>query len=105
MTTPPLATREVLILLLNAYRSPCRNMYDVREAELAEADALAKARHAVPSPDDPPEFAAWLTALLAPDRTAETREEAFDAISAFFDPEDREVGQGMQFQYHSPQSG
>ncbi len=104
MATPPISTREVLLLLLNAYRWPCHNMYDVREAELAEAEALAKARHAVPSPDDPPEFAAWLTALLAPDRTAEAREEAFDAICEYFDPENREGGQGMPSQHHSPQS-
>jgi len=79
-------------------------MYDVREAELAEAEALAKATHAVPSPDDPPEFASWLRALLAPDRTAETREEAFNGICEFFDPEDREAGQGMPSQHHSPPS-
>ncbi len=62
-------------------------MYDVRAAEIEEAEALAKARHAVPSSDDPPEFAAWLTALLAPGRTAETREETFDAICDYIDPE------------------
>ncbi len=59
----------------------------MRAAEIEEAEALAKAKHAVPSSDDPPEFASWLRALLAPDRTAETREEAFDAICEYFDPE------------------
>jgi hypothetical protein len=41
----------------------------------------------VHSSDDPPEFALWIAALLASDRTAENREETFGAICEYFDPE------------------
>jgi len=68
-------------------------MYDVREADLEEAEALARARHAVPSTADPPEFARWLMALLSQDRTTETRKTTFDAMHNYFDPEERDIGQ------------
>lgn len=85
-TTPdrPVTVREVLCRLIAADRYPCVGNADWREAELLEQDALALAPTAIASPDDPPQFAAWLAALGGPDGR-QHRQAVFDAIYDYLD--------------------
>ncbi len=79
--------RDVLRLLLAADSYPCLGNGDWRVADLLEAEALEKAKSAVPSPDDPPEFRRWLAALLDPATTQDQRDEVLGSLYDLFDPE------------------
>ena len=62
----------------NAY--PRIGNEDWPAAERMEAAALKKTETAVPSADDPPEFAVWLIALQRPGLPVNEREEIYWAI-------------------------
>lgn len=64
--TAPISVRQVLCLFLQAYQYPHLGNEDERESRRLEEEARTRAVHAVPSPDDPPVFAAWLRVLLNP---------------------------------------
>jgi len=85
----PLKAREVFQLLLEADKYPCTGNEDVPVAIGMTRDALEKARVAVLSPDDPPEFARWLRELQRPDLTSNEQEEIVWALYDYFEPEDR----------------
>ena len=91
MMDGPISVREVLMLLLNADKYPRYNAHDWQEADLWEEEALAKAKTAHSSSDDPPEFTHWLAALQQPGRTSETREAVFQAMHDYFEPEGAET--------------
>jgi hypothetical protein len=77
-----MSVREVICRVVAADRYPCLGNADWREAEVLEQEALALAATAIPSPNDPPEFAAWLAALNGPEGR-ERRQAVFDAIYDF----------------------
>lgn len=80
-----ITVREVLRLLLEADRYPILGNHDAREATALERDALTKAATAVPSPDDPPEFAGWLAALQDQALPNDRREAIMEAMYELFD--------------------
>jgi hypothetical protein len=51
------------------------------------AEALARAGKAVPASGDPPEFAAWITALRYPRLPKGDRDDIMSAIYDLFDPD------------------
>jgi hypothetical protein len=61
---------------------------DWRASAILMSKALARATSAI-APDDPPEFAGWLSALQDPSLPEETREAAMSALHDMFDPEDK----------------
>jgi hypothetical protein len=87
--TPPLTTRDALREIWKAASYPIRGNEDWRVAARMDAEALERAGKAVPAPDDPPEFAAWITALRNPRIPDIEREDIMSAIYDLFDP-DRE---------------
>jgi hypothetical protein len=76
--------REVLRLLLEADSYPRLGNADWSVAARMEAAALEKAATAVPSPDDPPEFARWLEALQRRELSEDEREKIYKAIRNYF---------------------
>jgi hypothetical protein len=60
---------------------------DWRASDRLREEALAKAAHAVPSPDDPPEFTGWLTTLRDRSLPNHDRQAAMPALYDLFDPE------------------
>jgi len=50
-----------------------------------EVEALAETEFAIPSADDPQEFAVWLAALRNPDLSVDEREEIYWALHDYFD--------------------
>jgi hypothetical protein len=85
----PLTACEVFQLLLEADKYPCTGNEDVSVAIAMTRDALEKARMAVLSPDDPPEFVRWLRELQRADLTSNELEEPIWALYDYFEPEDR----------------
>jgi hypothetical protein len=85
--TAPITVREALRLLWEADRYPIRGNEDLRPALALEKEARARAASAIPSPDDPPEFARWLAALRDQSRPEPEREAAMEALYDLFDPE------------------
>jgi hypothetical protein len=85
--TERITVREPLSLLWEADRYPILGDHDAREALALEADAIGKAATAVPSADDPPEFASWLTALRDRSLPNDDREAIMSALYDLFDPE------------------
>jgi hypothetical protein len=85
----PLTACEVFQLLLEADKYPCTGNEDVPVAIAMTRDALEKARTAVLSADDPPEFARWLSELQRLDLTSNEREEIIWAPYDYFEPENR----------------
>jgi hypothetical protein len=85
----PLMACEVFQLLLEADKYSCMANKDVPVAIAMTRDALVKARIAVLSPDDPPEFARWLRELQGPDLTNNEQEEIIWALYDYFEPEDK----------------
>jgi hypothetical protein len=83
----PVSVRDVLRLVWEADGYPCLGNGDVRVAQRLEDEALAKASGAVSSPDDPPEFMQWLTALQDPSLRNPERYRILDALYELFDPE------------------
>ena len=77
--------REVLRLLLVVDAFPRQDSADRDRAQELEAAALAKGEGAAGSPDDPPEFRAWLDALRRPGIRNDEREAVYDAMYEFFD--------------------
>jgi hypothetical protein len=51
----------------------------------AEREVLTVAAHAMPSPDDPPEFRQWLDALCRPHLTNDERGDILFAMAAWFE--------------------
>ena len=51
-----------------------------------DAEALERAGASVQTPDDPPEFAAWIAALCDPKLPDDEREDILSAIYDVFDP-------------------
>lgn len=84
--TTPITTREVLRLVWEADSYPHLGNEDERVSILLMREALAKAEHAVPGPDDPPEFATWLTALRNGNLTFDQRDTIMEALYDLFDP-------------------
>jgi hypothetical protein len=86
-TAPPpaITVREVLRLLLEADSYPRLGNQDWREADIMEAEALAKAATAIASPGDPPEFARWLATLRDPLPSDDERAEIMSAIYDLFE--------------------
>jgi hypothetical protein len=78
--------REALRLFWEADRYPILGNHDLREAEALDREAAAKAATAVPSPDDPPEFREWLTALSSERLTQNERDDIMEELYALFDP-------------------
>jgi hypothetical protein len=83
----PITTCEALRLIWEADRYPIRGNEDRRAAAAMEKEALAKAATATGSPDDPPEFGRWLTALRNQSLPAADREAVMSALYDLFDPE------------------
>jgi hypothetical protein len=79
-----ISVREVLRLLWEADCYPRIGNHDWVVGAAMEDEALAKAEFAVPSPDDPPEFAAWLVALRNRDLSVDEREELYWALHDYF---------------------
>ncbi len=88
----PITVREVLRLLLEADSYPCLGNGDWRVCQAMEADALKLTPQAIPSPDDPPEFGRWMETLLKPHVTGAEKDEIYDALHEFFEPEPAEAG-------------
>lgn len=86
-TGQPLTVRDVLRLVWEADGYPCLGNGDDRVAQRLEDEALAKATDAVSSPDDPPEFRQWLTALQDPSLRNPERDRIIDGLYELFDPE------------------
>jgi len=78
--TAPISVRQVLCLFLQAYQYPHLGNEDERESRRLEEEARTRAIHAVPSPDDPPEFQAWLKVLINPTTQATEREAVYFAM-------------------------
>jgi hypothetical protein len=76
-------------LLLEADKYACTGNEDVPMAIAMTRDALEKAKMAVLSADDPPEFARWLKELQMPDLTSNAHEEIIWALYDYFEPENR----------------
>ena len=83
----PLTMRMALRDIWQAARYPIRGNEDWRAAAAMDAAALERAGTAVPSPDDPPEFARWIAALRDPRLPDSEREDIMSAIYDLFDPE------------------
>ncbi len=84
---PPLTFREALHKVWKADKYPILGNEDWRAAARLDAEALELAASAVPSPDDPPEFALWLGVLLKPGVRSDERDEVMTALHDLFDPE------------------
>lgn len=82
-----ITVREALRLFREADRYPIRGNEDLRPALSLEKEARARAATAIPSPDDPPEFARWLATLLDRSAPEPEREAAMEALYDLFDPE------------------
>jgi hypothetical protein len=80
----PITVREVLRFFWEADHYPILGNADARDAFALDGEARAKAAHAMPSPDDPPEFAQWLAALREPGLPNDAREEILFALGTFF---------------------
>ena len=85
----PFTACEVFQSLLEADKYPCTGNEDVPMGVVMTRDAPEKARTAVLSPDDPPEFARWLREFQRPDLTSNEQEEIIWALYDYFEPEDR----------------
>jgi hypothetical protein len=85
----PLTACEVFQFLLEGDKYPCTGNQDAPVAIAMTRDALEKARMAVLSPDDPPEFAQWLRELQRSDLTSNEQEEIIWALYDYFEPEKR----------------
>jgi hypothetical protein len=79
-----ITVREALRLLWEADCYPRIGNHDWVVGAAMEAEALVKAEFAVPSVDDPPEFAVWLAALRNPDLSVDEREEIYRALHNYF---------------------
>jgi hypothetical protein len=77
--------QQVLCLLWQADRYPHLGNEDNRAVALLEREAYALARHAVPSPGDPPDFAQWLALLQDQKLSADARDTIMAALSEIFD--------------------
>jgi len=79
-----ITVREALRLLWEADCNPCIGNADWAVAAALTDEALANAKFATPSADDPPEFAVWLAALRNPDLSVDEREEIYWALRDYF---------------------
>jgi hypothetical protein len=84
-----ITVRDVLRLLLATDSYPCLGNGDWHVCDLLEAEALEKARTAVPCADDPPAFGPWLETLQKHGLHNPEREEVYFALHDFFDNADR----------------
>ena len=79
-TAAPISVRQVLCLFLQAYQYPHLGNEDERESQHREEAARARAAHALPDANDPPEFTAWLSVLANPASQASEREAVYFAM-------------------------
>ncbi|CAH2606410.1 conserved protein of unknown function (plasmid) [Rhodovastum atsumiense] len=87
----PVTVRDVLRLFYDAYTYPCLGNADWREADCIEQEARELAAIARPLPDDPPEFATWLSVLTSRTATPDQRDWAYEGMCEHFrDGEDGE---------------
>lgn len=77
--------REILRLLLVVDAFPRQDNTDWERARELEAAALAKGEGAIGSPDDPPDFRAWLDALRRPGIRNDEREAIYNAMYDYFE--------------------
>ena len=87
-TDPPLTLRAALRGIWEADKYPIRGNEDWRVAARLDAEALEKAASAVPTSDDPPEFARWIATLRDPQVPRDVREQTMSALHDLFDPEE-----------------
>jgi hypothetical protein len=92
-TAPPITVRDALRLFWEVDRYPILGNEDLQVACLLEEEARAKAAHAVPAPDDPPEFALLLATLCGRTDTR-AHDDAISALYDLFDPEREPGGAG-----------
>jgi hypothetical protein len=78
------SVRDVLRLLLVVDAYPRQDDTDRERARELETAALARGDGAIQSPDDPPEFRAWLEALSRPDILNIEREAVYHAMHTYF---------------------
>jgi hypothetical protein len=86
-SSAPLTARELFLLVLEVDKFPIKGNEDVPVSRDMVRDALEKAKTAVLSPDDPPEFAEWLKALQDPTLTINFPEDTVWALYGHFEPE------------------
>lgn len=86
--TSPLSLREALRGIWQADKYPILRNTDWREAELLDAEALARAETAVMSPGDPPEFRDWIATLRKPNLPGDERDRIMYAIHDLFEPDE-----------------
>jgi hypothetical protein len=79
--------RDALRQIWEADRYPILGNEDARVAARMSAEALAQAGKAVRASDDPPEFVAWIAALLNPRLPKGERDDMMSAIYDLFDPD------------------
>ncbi len=83
----PITVREALHLFWEADHYPIPGNADARDACALDQEARAKAAHAIPSPDDPPEFAHWLVVLRDPLLSNDGWDDIMSALRDLFEPE------------------
>jgi hypothetical protein len=88
--TAPITAREALRLIWEADRYPIRGNEDGRASAALEKEAHVRAATARISPDDPPEFAKWIAALLDPKLAESEREEIMSAIYDLFEVDEEQ---------------
>ena len=86
-TGAPPTLRQALRRIWEADKYPILGNEDWRQAAILDRAALDTAAAAVPSPDDPPEFAARVAALRDPGLPGDERERIMFALHDLFDPE------------------
>ena len=83
------SAREALRGIWRAARYPILGNEDWAVGKGLDREALARAAATVPTPDDPPEFTRWITALCDPNLPDSERETIMEAIYDLFEPEYR----------------
>lgn len=87
----PVSTRKVIRLIWEADSYPILGNEDIPVSRRLMAAAMAEIGMAVPSVDDPPEFALWLAVLQRAGASLEEREDVIWAIHDFFRAEEKSI--------------
>ena len=85
-TTDVSALHEALRGIWQAARYPILSNEDWAVGQRLDREALARAATAVPTPNDPPEFARWISALCDPKLPDSEHEAIMEAIYNLFEP-------------------
>jgi hypothetical protein len=86
----PISAREALRAFWEADSYPILGNEDGRVFQRLMAAAMEKVRAATAAPNDPPEFAIWLT-VLRRDKSTDEREDVVEFIHDFFRAEGKRV--------------